>query len=53
MFRSASTAFHQISGDPLELEDVAAELWRDRRLRALPPAEAATDWLRPIAPTRE
>jgi len=34
--------------DPLELEDVARDLWRDERLRAMAPDEAAVDWLRPI-----
>jgi hypothetical protein len=34
--------------DPLVLEDVAWDLWRDERLRAMPPAEAAVDWLKPI-----
>ena len=36
------------SVDPLDLEDVAHDLWRDERLRAMPPDEAAVDWLRPI-----
>jgi hypothetical protein len=35
--------------DPLELEDVARDLWRDDRLRSMLPDEAAGDWLRPIA----
>ena len=34
--------------DPLELEDVARDLWRDARLRAMRPEEAAVEWLRPI-----
>ena len=34
--------------DPLELEDVARDLWRDERLRAMGPDEAAVDWLKPI-----
>jgi len=34
--------------DPLELEDVARDLWHDGRLRAMPPEEAAVEWLRPI-----
>jgi len=34
--------------DPLELEEVARELWRDERLRRLPPDEAAIDWLTPV-----
>ena len=35
--------------DPAELEEVAGDLWQDVRLRALPPAEAAVKWLKPIA----
>lgn len=35
--------------DPEQLEDVAADLWRDPRLRAMTPADAAVDWLRPVA----
>lgn len=35
--------------DPEQLEDVAADLWRDPRLRAMTPTEAAVDWLRPVA----
>jgi hypothetical protein len=31
------------------LEDVAGDLWADELLRAMAPAEAATDWLRPVA----
>ncbi|MET3498139.1 hypothetical protein [Variovorax boronicumulans] len=34
--------------DPLELEDVARDLWRDERLRAMPPDEAAVDWPQPV-----
>ncbi|VTU36189.1 hypothetical protein [Variovorax sp. PBL-E5] len=34
--------------DPLELERVAAEIWRDDRLRAMPPAQAAREWLMPL-----
>jgi hypothetical protein len=37
--------------DALELEDVARDLWRDERLRAMWPEEAATHWLRPITST--
>ena len=33
--------------DPLELEDVARDLWLDERL--MPPDQAAIDWLRPIS----
>lgn len=31
-----------------QLEEVAMELWRDSRLRALPPADAAALWLNPV-----
>lgn len=34
--------------DALELEEVARDLRRDARLRAMLPDEAAMDWLRPI-----
>ena len=34
--------------DPRELEDVARDLWRDERLRAMPPELDSIDWLRPI-----
>ena len=34
--------------DPLDLEDVARDLWRDERLRSMPADEAAIDWLKPI-----
>ena len=37
---------------PSELESVAGELWHDDQLRALPPAEAAAEWLKPIATSR-
>ena len=36
--------------DPLQLEEVAAELWRDERLRSLPPDAAAVVWLGPVRP---
>jgi len=36
------------SVDALELEDIARTLRRDARLRAMPPDEAANDWLRPL-----
>lgn len=36
------------SVDPRELEEVARDLWRDERLRAMLPDAAALDWLRPI-----
>jgi hypothetical protein len=35
--------------DPAQLEEVAGDLWQDVRLRALPPAEAAVEWLKPVA----
>ncbi|SDH73179.1 hypothetical protein SAMN05444748_102249 [Variovorax sp. OV700] len=35
--------------DPLELEEVARELWRDPRLRTMSPTEAAVEWLQPVA----
>ncbi len=34
--------------DPLELEDAARDLWRDERLRSMPPKAAAVEWLKPI-----
>jgi hypothetical protein len=36
--------------DPLQLDDVALDLWRDERLRAMQPEEAAVAWLRPVLP---
>lgn len=36
--------------DPLLLEEVAADLWRDERLRSLPPDAAAVAWLDPVQP---
>jgi hypothetical protein len=36
--------------DPLQLEEVAAELWRDERLRSMPPDAAAVVWLGPVRP---
>jgi len=39
--------------DALELEDVARTLWRDARLRAMWPEDAAADWLRPVARPEE
>jgi len=36
--------------DPQRLDDLALDLWRDETLRALPPAEAAVVWLRPVMP---
>lgn len=34
--------------DPEVLEDLAHDLARDERLRAMEPGKAALDWLRPI-----
>ena len=39
--------------DALDLEDVARTLWRDARLRAMWPEDAAADWLRPVARPEE
>lgn len=36
------------SVDVVELEDMARVLWRDERLRAMWPEDAAADWLRPV-----
>jgi hypothetical protein len=38
--------------DPLELEDVARDLWRDERLRSMPPDLAAVEWLKPLRAER-
>ncbi|MDM0067874.1 hypothetical protein [Variovorax sp. J31P207] len=35
--------------DPDQLDEVAADLWRDPRLRAMAPAQAAVAWLAPVA----
>ena len=35
--------------DPEQLEQVAADLWADPLLRLMSPAEAAVEWLRPVA----
>ncbi len=34
--------------DPVQLEDLAGDLWRDERLRTLGPDEAARVWLEPV-----
>lgn len=34
--------------DPTRLDEVALDLWRDEHLRAMEPATAATEWLRPV-----
>ena len=36
---------------PEQLDEVAAELWADERLRGLPPDAAAVAWLGPVMPT--
>ncbi|MFM9427264.1 hypothetical protein RCH10_003715 [Variovorax sp. GrIS 2.14] len=35
--------------DPTLLEEVADDLWQDPHLRAMPPADAAAEWLKPVA----
>ncbi|MEJ8850906.1 hypothetical protein [Variovorax rhizosphaerae] len=39
---------HWRTVDPDVLEETAAELWRDERLRSMGPTEAASDWLKPL-----
>ncbi|RYF76655.1 MAG: hypothetical protein EOO22_01430 [Comamonadaceae bacterium] len=39
---------HWRTVDPRELEQVAVEIWREPALRAMPPGDAAAQWLRPI-----
>jgi hypothetical protein len=34
---------------PLQLDELAAELWQDETLRRLPAADAADLWLRPVS----
>jgi hypothetical protein len=34
--------------DAVQLEEVAMEIWKDERLRSLPPDEAASLWLAPV-----
>jgi len=34
--------------DPEQLDEVAADLWKDERLRALQPDAAAVAWLGPL-----
>lgn len=36
--------------DPEQLDEVAAELLRDERLREMPPDAAAVAWLGPVLP---
>jgi hypothetical protein len=35
---------------PEQLDDLALDLWRDERLRSMPPEDAAAAWLRPVLP---
>jgi len=35
--------------DPDQLDEVAADLWADERLRAMSPVRAAVVWLAPVA----
>jgi len=35
--------------DPDQLDELAADLWKDERLRKMAPDEAATRWLEPLA----
>lgn len=35
--------------DPDQLEELAGDLWRDERLRSMPPSEAARVWLEPLS----
>jgi hypothetical protein len=37
-----------VTVDTAQLEEVAIEIWRDERLRSLPPEQAASTWLTPI-----
>ena len=37
--------------DPDQLDELAADLWRDERLRAMAPARAADVWLEPLSGT--
>lgn len=34
--------------DPQRLDDLALDLWRDERLRAMPARDAAEVWLQPV-----
>jgi len=34
--------------DPAQLDDLALDLWRDEKLRAMEPERAADEWLRPV-----
>ncbi|MDM0049743.1 hypothetical protein [Variovorax sp. J22R115] len=35
--------------DPEQLDEIAADLWDDERLRAMSPVSAAVEWLAPVA----
>jgi hypothetical protein len=37
---------HWHTVETAQLDDVAIDLWRDLRLRSLPPEEAAVEWLK-------
>lgn len=34
--------------DPIQLVEVAGDLWQNAELRTLPPTEAAVRWLKPV-----
>lgn len=36
-----------------QLEEVAVDIWRDKKLRAMDPGEAAAVWLRPVVPAAD
>ncbi|RZL94220.1 MAG: hypothetical protein EOP82_05520 [Variovorax sp.] len=38
--------------DPDQLDEVAEDLWRNKRLREMAPEDASVEWLEPIAPRR-
>lgn len=38
--------------DPELLDEVAGDLWKDERLREMPPMAAAVDWLKPVSERR-
>lgn len=35
--------------DPAQLEELAGDLWRDKRLRPMSPNDAARAWLEPVS----
>ena len=49
LFAPTSCSVNGGTVDPDELDELAADLWRDARLRDMAPAEAAAEWLKPIA----